>query len=668
GLAASISSEWKGSGKCYKKVPYEYRNTISGVWGCGSDEYLIANYYGSDDSVSFEIINSNNKIIYTTSNGNLLNITGSSGCIWTAEAALDPTGGQSIVLKELTAYGGLIRTVNLDDIIAITGYVEDMAVDLGDNIFILADSKLYVIDDSGSLLSEITFDGGFPLGLVADAEGNVYANVQSPAGKALYSLDPKTGGTAKLMELGEYTIHNGDEDYYLYLSNHEGLWGLASPDSDTYEPVIIWSECGINFVGLADVFPLDNSSYLCLDSNGAHTLMPAAPDEIVNKASLTLACVSPLLNEAVSCFNAENSNYWMSVRDYSQGGAVSRSDAINLLNTDIIAGKTPDLILFADISISPYTEKGIMADLYDFLDSDPDIDREDFILLDKFETNGKLFYVSHSFSNLELVYGRYSDFGNRYGWTLDEFIEIQNSLKGGQEVFPRVSRAYFLECVMRGYLQEAVDWESGSCDFDNEDFISILNATASINPNIEEVPYNLYYLQTADELINNEHITSLGTLYSVSAIAETEREAGERLSIVGWPTIDGKCGTLLNVDYPIGICEASKNKDGAWAFVKHMLTRSSLGIPICKERLSEEIEGCIVRPERLKEYPPLMSWDDSDRLFELLDAIEVVYEKNDNILNIILEESDAFFGGVRSAKETAGMVNSRVGILMAEQS
>lgn len=672
---SNVSSEWNGAGKCYKKVPFDYQNTISGVWGSGKNEYAIANYYVNADCATFEIVNNDRKIIYTTPNGNLLDITGSNGCIWAAEAEPDSINGQAIVLKKLSAYGSLIRTVRLDDIITVTGYIEDMAADADNNVFILTDGKLFAMDDSGSLLSELTFKTGFPVELAVDAKGTVCAKVQSPAGKAVYSLDAKTGKTTKLMELGEYSIHNGDEDYYLYLSNHEGLWGLASPDSDTYEPVIIWSECGIDFVGLKDVFPLDNNNYFCMDDNGAHTLTPALPEEIVHKTTVTLACVSPLtINEAVSRFNSKNDSYWVIVRDYSQGGSVSRSDALNLLNTDIIAGKTPDLILFADMPISPYTEKGVMSDLYSFLDSDPDIDRDDFILLDKFETDGKLFYLAGHFG-LELVYGRYSDFGDRDGWTIDEFMEKQNSLKDGQEVFPDMSREYFLEGVMRGYLQKAVDWKSGSCNFENGDFISILNAAASIDPNAK-IDYAPFYMQTADELARGERVTSLGTLGSVYAIAETEREAGERLSIIGWPTIDGKCGTLLNIDYPIGICEASGNKDGAWAFVKYLLVRDPLDIPIYKDRLNEEIDSAINRTALTPNDPlitvgnhaPIMTRDDAARLFAFLNSIELVNEENDDIMNIVLEEANAFFAGDKSAEATAKIVQNRVGILMSERS
>lgn len=667
-LSADASADkWDGEGGCYKKAALGGQNFFNGAWGGENTEYLICGAMDSSGKADFAIADARGNSIYKSSCDNLLKVTGCSDGFWTAEVEPDIENGQIVVLKKLSSGGIVTRTVNLDDVAPMTAFVEDMATDKADNLYILAGGTLFAIDSDGRLLSELSFNSGFPMQLAVNSLGEVCALAQTAEGKALYSLDPETGKTEKLTQLGEYDIHDGCGSFYLYLTNSRGLWVMTSPDDKEYVPVIIWAECSMDFIELSDLFPLAGGEFLCVDKKGAYTLTPALPNEIVHKTVLTLACISPLeITSDVSRFNTSDERYTVVVEDYSQGGVVSRPDALNRLNTDLIAGNIPDMLLFTDIPVSPYTQKGLMADMYGFMDADPDVGRDDFILLDKLETDGALYYVAN-LSAINLVYGRYSDFGERCGWTIEEFMALQSSMKHGESVMPKVSRETFLEYLVRLYLQSAVDWKSSTCDFENDDFISILNAAKSIDPAIE-YNYGMFYSQMSDEMTRAECATALGTLSGVSAIAQEEKLAGEKLSIIGWPTVDGSCGTLIETLNPIGICQGGKNKEGAWEFVKYMLDRGISCIPLSRERLNEEIEGCIVRKGRLIGVPPLMTWEDADRLLEFLDELEVVNEENDDIMNIILDEAEGYFAGVRSAGETAKLVNSRAGILLAERS
>ncbi|MEG1304926.1 MAG: hypothetical protein RSD19_05015, partial [Oscillospiraceae bacterium] len=97
-----------------------------------------------------------------------------------------------------------------------------MAADAQNNLFIIAGGALFAIDEGGKLLTELTFSGAFPVQLAVNSLGEVCALAQTAEGKALYSLDVKTGKTEKLTELGEYDIHNGSGSFYLYLTNSKG--------------------------------------------------------------------------------------------------------------------------------------------------------------------------------------------------------------------------------------------------------------------------------------------------------------------------------------------------------------------------------------------------------------------------------------------------------------
>lgn len=589
--------------------------------------------------------------------------------------------GRVTELKRLSEQGKEEKCIRLDSFAGdISSTDLSMAVDgLGD-LYIMSGEDLYSIDGEGKFLSVLSVSRGIPIKLIVSSEGIACAVVQDIEKLFLYALDGRSGKTEKLFELKHSSVYNGDEAYSLYISDTEGLWGLPSLENPEPEPVIMWSECEIDLPGLRELFPLGGGCFICLDGSGVHRLVPASPEEIKHRTELTLALVSSyqategVFASMVSSFNLNSELARIKLLDYSQGGAVSRADAIKRLNVELIAGKGPDLIMFDEMPISPYTEKGVMADLYGFMDLDPDISRDDFVLLDKLAEDGKLFYAVPGF-DLELVYGRYSDYGERLGWTIDEFTALQSSQPAGREVFPDVSREYFLERVLRLYLHDALDWASGTCDFENRDFISILNAAASIDPGIDTEPN--YYEQCQRELAQGRRETCLSTAMWVYSIADDEREAGERLSIIGWPSVDGRFGTLAEADFPVGICQASRHKKEAWEFVKYMLIQKPICIPTYKKTLDENIDSAINRVAFSPDDPliidelghaPWMSRQDADRLYELIDHIEFINEDNSQIMDIILEEAERFFDGISTAEETARVVNECVGLIMAEKS
>lgn len=57
----------------------------------------------------------------------------------------------------------------------------------------------------------------------------------------------------------------------------------------------------------------------------------------------------------------------------SEGSAVTQSDIVNSLNTELLAGKGPDILLMDDLPLSSYIEKGVLMDISDiFINSGQD--------------------------------------------------------------------------------------------------------------------------------------------------------------------------------------------------------------------------------------------------------------------------------------------------------
>lgn len=89
------------------------------------------------------------------------------------------------------------------------------------------------------------------------------------------------------------------------------------------------------------------------------------------------------------------------------------------------------------------------------------------------------------------------------------------------------------------------------------------------------------------------------------------------------------------------------------------------GITVNKEIWERQIEKALSASADAEEYIP---FDETDvaKLYDLFDRCVYYGTASQEILNIIQEEASAMFAGAKSARETAHVIQSRAGILVAE--
>ena len=90
-----------------------------------------------------------------------------------------------------------------------------------------------------------------------------------------------------------------------------------------------------------------------------------------------LAAEDDLQNRIVS-FNKSSAEYTAELTEYSD---VDYFDAVTRLNLDITTANAPDILVITSPKSYTYSymDKGLFADLYEFIDSDPDLKRGDFL-------------------------------------------------------------------------------------------------------------------------------------------------------------------------------------------------------------------------------------------------------------------------------------------------
>ena len=531
--------------------------------------------------------------------------------------------------------------------------------------------RLRIVDRSGALLQDIPH-GEWSGKLVKGTGGAVY-----------YVDEQKTGGgSVSLVNMGERTLEPlfdyplgsvcpGDGDSPLLLILSDGIYHLR--ESGETAPLVIWEECGLALSGVQTVEAETDDSYILRGYSFEPLRMsPAKPSELSPRVRLRLAVMGQFgeLPRAVAAFNARSADCCVELVDLREGG-LSEDDALTRLNTQILAGDGPDMIAFdggRSLSPFPYLRKGLLRDLEaDFL-ADGEIDPKDLLIAEPIKHDcGGLYLLSSGF-NMETRLGLRETFGDVKGWSFDDYLKLARSTPSDRLVMYNLTREYFLNESAGRFLRRAVDWKNGTCDLDNPDFIKLLNAVRDVVETPED-PNNMVF--GANLMAGGYMATELVMINHVSALARSVRTVGKPVSIIGFPTPDGSCGTDMSI-YPVGVLKSSAHPEACLAFLKDWLLHPTQ-IPVYRHLFEEEIReagqpGTAADDDPFSQRldPPLTE-QEAQQLRELIAAVEHTTLVDQTALDIIREETAAFLAGQRSAEETARLIQSRLSLYVSEQ-
>ncbi len=136
-------------------------------------------------------------------------------------------------------------------------------------------------------------------------------------------------------------------------------------------------------------------------------------------------------------------------------------------------------------------------------------------------------------------------------------------------------------------LDSYIDWETGKCSFDSEDFQKVLEF---VNTFPEEYDWQNDDRSTPAKIQSGEVLLNMTGIYQLNSIQEEEAMFGEPVTYIGYPTSGGGSGTYMQASELYAITAKSSNKDGAWAFIENYLNQPfdnfySYGLPARKSAL-----------------------------------------------------------------------------------
>ena len=122
------------------------------------------------------------------------------------------------------------------------------------------------------------------------------------------------------------------------------------------------------------------------------------------------------------------------------------------LNSDIISGQMPDIMLLGDMSsYGNYVSKGVLADIGSLLAADPELSKLEYLqnVWDAYSVNGKLYAVISSFGVRTMV-AKKSLVGEPGSWTMADAEAVAATMPEGATVFGSMIRDSYIHYMIWG--------------------------------------------------------------------------------------------------------------------------------------------------------------------------------------------------------------------------
>ena len=652
-------------------------------------------------------------------------------------------------LMHVAADGSTIANVDLsvtddgtDEEDGMGSNISSFAVDAAGNLYVTDYNYIYVLDAEGKLLFKIDDSqySGSLCRLQPDQVGILWYNYATDTAESTdengqffipVDLETKTWGEKIKMPAHVWNVYPGDDAYDFYYKNNDNIYGYTFA-SDTKDKLVDWMACDVDtsnmydsgmlsdgrVVGMTQDWSSDTTAYQLI------VLHRIDASEVKEKTVLTLACMGLdwSLRSKIVEYNKSNDQYRIQVVDYSEYATDDDYNAgITKLTTEIISGSVPDLFLTSSLPIDKYAAKGVVADLYTFMDGGSGLSRDYFVpqVLKAIEKDGKLYELPTKFS-VETAYALSSIVDQYDTWNVAAVQDAMTQLQEGATVFSTgwTKSSVLNNCLTRN-LAAFVDWTTGKCTFDSEAFQQLLafcNSFPDDSSSDDGIAYSSaaatvdtmddpVWESDATRILSGKQLIATTSFYSFEDYIYNIYPVKDKVTFVGYPSESGEPGNSFYIQCPMAISSVTKYPDAAWDFVSTMIRQtnedaeSMYAFPISQEAFDKKMTSVMTEQYQLDVNGEQVDWDedgepdkmcigtyevvengestwqqvyaltqeDIDQILSVINSATGIVDYDDEILSIVTDEVSAYFAGDKDVQTTGNMIQSRVNLYVQEQ-
>lgn len=616
--------------------------------------------------------------------------------------------GNQIYLVHLSADGEQLANIPLQDTLGENSYASSFQIADDGSIYLSSGwEAVYVLDSAGKLQFKVEEPNLYDT-LVKLSDGSIAA-MRWGEKMELCKIDPATKALGDALPFDTTNFGNfypGDDKYDFYYDNQNTVFGYSAKTQSS-ERLFDWLSADVDGStinglrigadGIVTALATEWDDSYTTQKLSVITLTPKKASEVEAKIPLTLATMylDSQLRNLVLDFNRTNETYRIDVKDYSEFNTQDDYSAGQTkLATEIISGNVPDILAVSGLPIDQYAAKGLLEDLWPYIDADTELGGREALVSPVFDAlqaeDGKLYEITSGFS-IDTAIGLSKIVGTEMGWSWDDMQAAIAKMPEGATVFsPSTTKETGMYYMCYSNLDQFVDWSTGECRFDSEDFIKILEFVNTFPAEYDWEAEGNTYVPDSQRIRAGEQMLATSHIYDFEYFLVDQLQYGDEITYVGYPSSDGS-GSSFALQDSYAMSSKCANKEGAWEFMRQFLTEKyqeeSWGnLPTNQARMDAMMKEAMTQETTTDENGniinvPLTTWyvddqeyevyamtqEQADELMQIINSTHKISRYDENISGIIGEEVEAYFAGQRSVQDTANMIQSRVKLYVNEQ-
>lgn len=513
----------------------------------------------------------------------------------------------------------------------------------------------------------------------------------------------KSLGTAKGIVFADRMIPLDNGSYYYITGNKkiyqgDGATGAAEFLFDAGNIIGTWGEVAVNGEGEVLLFNVKKDSAVAYVLNRTGETRMGEGGQVITvtdplyAASITRFRSYGDLETTLPMFMADHPEYAFDLKVVEDD---ERSAVHDRVWNELIAGAGPDLLLIDQKDLAALWEKGVLMDLRELV-SQETLDQIYPGLLAMGAIDGSLAGVS-TFYNIQSMVTS-TDVWTEEEWTVEDMIAL---LEAGE--YPHaVHRGYgysggsaLLSLMVCYDMTDSpfIDWETGTCSFDSDLFIRLLEVAkkyqADLNVEVEDTDM---FQAGYKELLNGDCMAVQDILFDRSIFVQIKQLLGEKYNRPGIPGAEGSSQVVNPISF-IVVNKNCKNREAVAEYLEFVMSPKNMGDyrRDCRDtfQVVKDWEGrwCVIEETvdglyeyeypldkndpaiRSEEMPPFyeeyLEW--CEEYYAFMESLEGQSVMDNQIADIIQEESENFFEGGQSAEHVAEVIQKRVQLYLSER-
>ena len=503
------------------------------------------------------------------------------------------------------------------------------------------------------------------------------------------------------------------EDGVLYLAGKNGLYrhvlGGGAIEQVVDGSLTTFGNPAYKLIGMTQ---LENNEFIAVftDARLVHYVydpnVSTVPSEKIKAYSLQ---ENSALRQAISLYQTANPNVYVEyVVGMGENDAVTKEDAIKKLNTEIMAGSGPDLLILDDLPAASYIEKGLLQDLSPLLES---LSGEEALfdnIVDAFRQQDKVYMVPCDI-NLPVLLGREQDIAGVEN--LEELagcVEKIRQEQPGKDIFKSSSP----KGIMKLFTPVcAPAWTAADGTVDREAVSEFLTQTKRIydaqmdglpeevlgqheeaaeewvtyyGDVPEEYEYFVYGINELEYMVGYKQLLlgSVGYPYAYAELTSVPKAEGFEDHV--WKPFSGQSSNVFYADTLAGINAASQNMAHAEGLFKTLVGTdkvSGVGFPLNRAAFEESLYPNDYVSEFVVYSGVGYAYEDgqyfgfnvycfgkklADELRGWMETVDTPYIGNDLLEEAVYAAGADYFEGQISLEEAVAEVEKSMAIYMAE--